>query len=254
MKNLFKKSAWLVVGALAWGLSAKADVLFNNTVTPVNGGTRFSDTQLEFGNQVILANPAGAYITNFSFEYYGIGGGAGGAFSGTVTVDVRWYLNNGPLTTGSFPTPPTATPGTLIYDSGPVHIVPTAQSTLDFSTATGDFQTPPTVIAPPTGTFVGWVPGNELTFTVQFSGLGTGDSAGVDLYSPPVVGSTFTDYWQNNGTASSPHWVLLEDATGRPIDIGQEWMGTAVPEPSTLALSLVGGLGLLVAVRRFRNK
>ncbi len=237
MNILLKKSGWLVVGALALGFSAKADVLFQNNSNDL--ATRFSPSQasLEYGNQVFLANPGASSITNFSFEYYGIGGGAGGAFSGSVQVDVRWYLNNGPPTPAGF-----ATPGQLVYDSGSVPLVPTSRSVLDFSTSTGDF---------PAG---GWaVTSSELTFTVQFSGMGAGDQVGVDLYSPPTVGSMFTDYWLNTGSPGSPNWELLKDANGVPIDIGQEWMGTAVPEPSTLALSLVGGFGLLIAVRRFRK-
>ena len=54
---------------LALGLSAKADVLFQNTSNDLL--TRFSGGGLEFGNQIVLNN--GGYITNFSFEYYGGG-------------------------------------------------------------------------------------------------------------------------------------------------------------------------------------
>lgn len=232
----------MVVGALALGLSANAGTLFQNNSNDLS--TRFQDGSFEFGDQIILASPGGAYITNFSFEYYGIGGGVNGAFSGNVTVDVRWYLNNGKPTASGY-----ATPGTLVYDSLPVNLVPTSRSILDFSTATGDFP----IVAPP-GTNGWFVPGNQLTFTVQFSGMGSGDQVGVDLYSPPTVGNMFTDYWQNNGTQANPNWLLLENVNGTPIDIGQDWMGTPVPEPSALALSLVGGLGLFMAVRRFRNK
>ncbi|MGO8678226.1 MAG: PEP-CTERM sorting domain-containing protein [Limisphaerales bacterium] len=241
-----KKSGWMVIGALALGLSARADVLFQNNSTDLN--TRFTDGSLEFGDQIFLNSPGQAYVTNFSFEYYGVGGKANGSFSGLVSVDVRWYLNNGTPTTSGY-----ATPGTLVYDSGPVNVAatgPTTGSTLTFSTATGDFP----VFPAGTGTNGWYVPGNALTFTVQFSGMGTGDQVGVDLYSPPSVGTMYADYWQNNGTAANPSWVLLENVNGTPVDIGQEWMGTAVPEPSALALSLVGGLGLLMAVRRFRNK
>jgi hypothetical protein len=244
MNILIKKSGWLVIGALALGLSAKADVLFQNNSTDLN--TRFTDGSLEFGDQIFLNSPGPAYITNFSFQYYGIGGNANGSFVGQhVSVDVRWYLNNGTPTTSGY-----ATPGTLVYDSGAVNLGPTAASTLTFNTANGDFP----VFPAGTGTNGWYVPGDTLTFTVQFSGMGAGDQLGVDLFSPPTVGSTYVDYWQNNGTAANPSWVLLENVNGTPVDIGQEWMGTPVPEPSALALSLVGGLGLLMAVRRFRNK
>src|SRR5205814_3240861 len=39
---------------------------------------------------------------------------------------------------------------------------------------------------------------NAFTWTVQFSGLATNDSAGLDLYSPPVAGQNYPDYWERN--------------------------------------------------------
>jgi hypothetical protein len=44
----------------------------------------------------------------------------------------------------------------------------------------------------------------------------------------------------------------MADTNGVPITFGQQWMA-AVPEPSTLALSLAGGAGLFLALRRFRK-
>ena len=246
MKNLFKNSGWLAIGALALSLSARADVLLQNNTTDLL--TRFSDGGLEFGNQINLAN--GGYITNFSFEYYAGGvGGAGTAFKAgeLVGVTLNWYLNDSATLYNGY-----ATPGTLIY-SRFSYINPTTRLTLDYSPASGDF--PSGGIA--TGLTIGGVPTpttRTLTWTLQFSGLGAGESAGVDLYSGAPAGAMYTSYWQNNGTPGSPNWELLQDSTGRPITIGQEWMGTAVPEPSILALSLMGGLGLLTAVRRFRNQ
>ena len=39
---------------------------------------------------------------------------------------------------------------------------------------------------------------SNMTWSVQFSGLGVTDQAGVDLFSPPVVGGEYPDYWQND--------------------------------------------------------
>ena len=244
MKNLLKNSGWLAIGALALSLSARADVLLQNNTTDLL--TRFSDGALEFGNQINLAN--GGYITNFSFEYYAGGaGGAGSAFtSHDVGVTVRWYLNDSATLYNGY-----ATPGTLIYTSSSF-INPTARLTLNYSSSGGDFPLNGWPTGP--GGATGVPTTRTLTWTVQFTGLGAGDSAGVDLYSGAPAGSMFVDYWQNNGTTASPNWELLQDSTGRPITIGQDWMGTAVPEPSILALSLMGGLGLLTAVRRFRTQ
>ena len=121
------------------------------------------------------------------------------------------------------------TPGTLIYSEFSF-VNPTTRLTLDYSPATGDF--PPAGIA--TGVTIPTT--RTLTWTLQFSGLGAGESAGVDLYSGAPAGSMYTAYWQNLGTVGSPNWELLQDA-GKPITIGQEWMGTAVPEPRTGLIS-----------------
>ena len=73
------------------------------------------------------------------------------------------------------------------------------------------------------------------------------DSVGVDLYSPPVVGADYPDYWQNDGTG----WTLMTNSP--PMDFAAR-MEATVPEPSTMALSVCGGLGLLILARRLRRK
>jgi hypothetical protein len=233
MKNLFKNSGWLMVGALcsAFSLSARADILLQNNTDDLH--TRFNPGLFEVGNQIFLSN--GGYVTNFAFEYYGVGGGLGGAFSGTVQAEVKFYLNDSSTLYNGY-----ATPGLVFFDSGPFAISPTTRGTINFSTP-GDF---------PTGATNGlWtLYSRELTWTVQFTGLGAGDEAGVDLYQNHVPGAMYTDYWRNN----SGTWELLVNTNGVPATFGQEWMGTPVPEPSTLAISLAGGLSLLLIVRRFR--
>jgi len=233
MKNLSNNTGWLMVGALcaAFSLSARADILLQNNTVDLH--TRFNPGIFEVGNQIYLSN--GGYITNFSFEYYGIGGGLGGAFSGAyVQGDVKWYLNDSSTLYNGY-----KTPGTQIYDSHWFDLSPTTRGTIIFSTP-GDF---------PTGATNGWWVGTrELTWTVQFRGLGSGDQVGVDLYQNQVLGAMYTDYWLNN----SGTWQLLVNTNGVPATFGQEWMGTPVPEPSTLAISLAGGLSLLLIVRRFR--
>ena len=51
---------------------------------------------------------------------------------------------------------------------------------------------------------------SSFTWTVQFSGLGSGDVAGLRLYGPPVVGAVRPAYWLNPGGT----WALGNDAPG----------------------------------------
>jgi hypothetical protein len=253
MKNLLKNSGWLAAGVLALSLSAGAQVtLFDNTTSPspnqIFPGTTSAGNAgytLEYGNQVFFGNGYTAEsITSFAFDYYAISAN-GTSFAGTPTVDVRWYLNTGAPFNGY------ATPGsTPFYDSGSVSLAGSTvgsaaspgNNALTFSVANSDFPSGGQSVA-----------GNELTWTVQFSGMGSGDNLGVVLAGGPTIPGTSigNDYWLNNSG-----WTLQTD-TGDPIpsndNIAQTWVGTAVPEPSTLALSLVGGFGLLMAVRRFRK-
>ena len=265
MKNLLKKSGWLAAGVLALGLSAKAQVttFFDNTTSlppnqifPGTAATAIPFLTDEYGNQVFFAGGHSIVsITSFSFEYYAIGGGAGGtSFSGSPTVDVRWYLNDGPLTVNGY-----QSPSTLVFNTGPIPLTPTSVAPSGTPSATG---------APWSLTISGSDFGSSgshtvnlansvgggLTWTVQFAGLGTGDNLGVVLAgAPTVAGSSIgNDYWLN----SSGSWSLrtdLSDPIPSSDNIAQTWIGTAVPEPSTLALSLVGGFGLLMAVLRFRK-
>jgi hypothetical protein len=136
-----------------------------------------------------------------------------------------------------------ASPGaTPFYDSGPVSLAsiglsPTARRTLVFTAGT-DF--------PSAGLLI---PTSDMTWTIQFAGMGLTDSVGVDLYYPATVGQTYGDYWAYNGTSWS-----LETNSLVPLSSFGASMTATVPEPSTLSLSLLGGIGVLALARRLRRK
>ena len=234
MNKLFRRmTCWLA--ALFFGSLAalNADTIYNNSTNDLM--TRFPPGTLEVGDEIILAGSA-RYLTNFSFEFWGTNTANPSAFSSTVTATVRFYLNDGPLFNGY------AAPGTLVYSSGPFSISPTARSTLIYK-AGSDF--------PSGGLFLGSGPGGtlltNLTWSVQFAGMGATDSAGVDIYSPPVVGGEHTDYWEYNGVS----WSLKTNSV--PMDFAAV-LQASVPEPSPVVLSILGGLGLLFWRHRLSRK
>jgi hypothetical protein len=149
---------------------------------------------------------------------------------------VQFFLNDGTPFSGY------ASPGTSLFNSGWFSVtMPTAsRATEVFSIADGDFG--------PGGLFLPVE--SNMTWSVQFRGMGAGDSVGVDLYGPPTVGQAYGDYWQFGGTG----WALMTNSAAPPIaNFGADMVAT-VPEPSSIALSVLGGMGLLIMVRRFRRK
>jgi hypothetical protein len=226
----------LWVGA---SLRLSAATIYDNSVNDLN--IRFHPGTLEVGDEILLAGTE-RYLTQFDFEYFGTNSASPGnvSFAGPVQARVRFYKNDGAPFNGY------NTPGTVFYDSGWFGgFGPTPRNTLVFTISGGDF--------PGSGLFI---PVSDLTWSVQFQGMGATDDLGVDLYSPPVVGSSVPgtgfvqDYWENNGG-----WTLKTDG-GTDLNFAARFFAeqNPVPEPSAIVLSFVGGLGLLAAARRRRGK
>jgi hypothetical protein len=239
MGNSFKINALLVASALALSSATSlrgAITIFDNTHNDLS--TRFAPpvtagTTAEIGDEIVLAGTA-RWLTSFSFEYFGTNTASATSFSGNVEARVRFYQNDGAPFHGY------ATPSTLFYDSGffSLNLLggPTPRSTLNFQQGV-DF---------PTGGL--HIPTSDMTWTVQFTGMGATDSVGVDLYSPPTIGQDFPDYWSNSGG-----WQLLTNSI--PMDFAAQFNAEMTsPEPSVLALSVVGGLGILAFGSRLRRK
>jgi hypothetical protein len=237
MKSLIRVILVSAIVALWVGsavpLSAQT-VIYNNTTNDLMA--RFNPGTTQVGNEILLPATSPGFLTDFSFEYWGTNTASPGnvSFAGPVTAEVRFYVNNGA------PFNRYNSPGTMFFDSGPISLAsigatPTARSTLAF-TAGPDF--------PSSGLII---PTYDMTWTVQFAGLGATDSVGVDLYSPATVGETYGDYWAYNGTS----WALETNSIATSFGA---YMAATVPEPSTLSLSLLGGMGMLALARRLRRK
>ncbi len=216
---------------LALSVSAGADVVFENATT--DRGIRFDPGTAEVGNQIFLTSSG--YVTNFAIEYWGTGPGGSPTFAGAlVQMRVRWYLNDGLAVNGY------ASPGTLEYDSNWNTIMATSAATLRFTT--------PPDFPRGLGSYGLFIPSRELTVTVQFRGMASGNQAGLELFGPPSIGNEYADYWMRDNSA----WQLMADTNGLAITFGMEFM-SAIPEPSSLAICLVGGVGLFMAVWRPRK-
>src|SRR5262249_29628794 len=137
------------------------------TYSPGNG--------VEFGDQITLAG-TDRTVTDFKFQYF-----LGGVASGHTAL-LRFYANDGlpiskPLPVG------------WAVDAA---ILGSLLSTNTVLTLGDGFQT-----AEAEG-FSVTVP-NTFTWTVTFNGLTADQTAGLQLYDPPLVGSSFLDFWQNSG-------------------------------------------------------
>jgi hypothetical protein len=88
---------------------------------------------------------------------------------------------------------------------------------------------------------------DHFTWTVTFSGIDGAEEAGLQIYDPPTIGSSFKDFWQRTGGDWS---LFLIDNGDVPGNFSARI--TAVPEPTTLAL-IVAGLGAL-GFRAFKRR
>ena len=208
MKTKLNRAASLLIAASALFLAhaAQAEIVYQNATgdlaTILNPGT------FEVGDEIILAG-SGRAITNFTFQYTASFSGPG-----TRQAQLRFYNNNGLVTNGF------NAPGTMFFNSG-LFPIGGGTNTLIFE-AGNDF---------PAG---GQLAPDHFTWSVQFSGLTGGDTAGPNLFNPVTVGTNYNDYWDYNGSA----WTLRQSTNGVPINFAARI--EAVPEPSIIALGVLG--------------
>lgn len=189
-------------------------VIYDNAVTPLN--TYFA-SQSEFGDQI--TTPGGGWIADtFTFEYFASG------LSGNETGKVRFYANDGDLLSSGN----TSTPKTLLYESG------------SFKLVNGNI---PVTVTDLVGLNV-LLP-KSFTWTIEPTGVTGAEVFGLKLYNPPLVGSSFNDFWQKQGT----DWVLKQ-VSGNVANFGAQLI--AVPEPSAVTLLALGGVALLLRRRAVR--
>jgi hypothetical protein len=225
----------LLSGAQAQG---SGEVVYDNTRNSKPQSPQF--TTREYGDEISLAGTA-RIVTSFVFEYFG---NITPGNSPTAAAVIRFYENNGSLFDGKYPRP-----GSLLWESDPLpllkNLVPTDGN---FNLAT---------IPVPNITVT-----DTLTWTVQFSGLTGGNSAVLTISDPVSVGKSlpaggggfvlgsYNDYWEKADPFNADSWAL-KSAGGTDFNFYAKI--TAIPEPQTYALLLVGAAALCFVRRQSRR-
>lgn len=238
MKRLTARICVVAILA-AVAVTARAGLLYDDT----QNGTGYVlnlTNGVEVGDQVFLDNyTTYPYLTNFSFEYYS----PNASFVGTVTGDVRFYLNDGTPFNGY------DTPGTLVYDTGwfsiqtPQQLFGGSTNSAVLSFYLSDLQGG---IVPLDPSFQ--MPSN-FTVSVTFQGLSGPDQIGLNNFEPPTTGTNYGDYWLNNGGS----WELLTNTV--PLGFGMQLnaQATPTPEPGTICLMGIGAAAVAGFIRRRRR-
>ena len=203
------------------------DVVYNNTTTKVNEfydpGVDSNGDGIQFGDAIILGGTS-RRLTAFTFEYFLP------IASGNESIRLRFYTEN----------PNNQSPATRIFDSGFEHIgSTTVNGVVDGLTLRYDVANYPSlnIVAP-----------DSFIWTVEFSGIDAGETAGLELYSPPTFGNSYTSFWQLNPDTNQ--WEEKIGAAG-PMDFGARV--EAVPEASPLMIGMLAGT-VWLGVRGLRRK
>jgi len=204
----------LAAATCALSTTGYAAIVYDNAES-ANYLGKFFNAGREFGDQINLAGVERT-VTQFKFEYYL------SSASGNETAELRFYANDGE----------NGAPKTQLWDSGTFTIT---------TTTTGDQKGFNLVTVDNLNLDVA----NSFTWTVLFGGIDPWEASGLTIYDPPVVGSSYNDFWVKNATGG---WDLNVLA-GNQANFGAQV--TAIPEPGTMALAFLGGLVWLgVAARR----
>lgn len=196
--------------------SGLASIVYDNSTTDLNQS--YGVNAVEFGDQITLAG-TDRLVTDFRFEYF-LSANAGG----NETAQLILYANDGALVTRTLPDNSTiqvASPGTVLYTSS----ILTLQTGYQIAEAAGLSITVP----------------DSFTWAVTLNGVDSGEIAGLRLYDPPTVGSSFADFWQRSG--GTWNTFVFPDGTAGSFGARVTAIPAAVPEPTTLALGLIAGLG-----------
>lgn len=223
-------TAAIAVLASVNGFGQFTDITLYSNVSNSSGAVYNVDNGVEVGDQIGLdaqGKALGYNIKGFSFETFGSGLGAAG--SSDAKAQLRFY------SAGS-------SAGTDVQS---LELITAA-----FEVADG-YQTHSIAIPEDGGS--NYAVGAEGSFfwTVEFSNIPGGASAGLTLSDPPTVGSSFNDYLENANPGNVNTVEFKQFTDGSAANFSAVALGDlTVPEPTVLSLGVVGGLAFLRMRRR----
>ncbi len=183
--------------------SVDGEIIYDNSTTYT--GTVHSVIDREFGDEVWLASD-GAIITEFQLQYYVEN--KAGPLTGNERAEIYLRFNDGPLINGVH------APGTVFYDSGL------------FAIKDGDRRVTISGVSLPAPKHFSW--------TIEFTGFTTNETAALLLFQPVEVGFSPEFYWEFDATGWEP---LLLNAGSTPANFGARFKGIPQSAPR-LALEL----------------
>ncbi len=232
MKTASTAKLLAFIASVGVAFNAQAQqTIYSNDSDPL-GDLAFEPT--EFGDEIAFGSgwEENYILSGIGLEYHT------SEVAGSMVIRVR--QNNGPVVSGlAF----TYQPGTILYESGPIPLG------IAF-----DPDNNPDVLSPGSGLLV--IEGdditpailpNRVTVTVEFRDLNEGQTVGILTRNPPTTGQSSNDIWvSSQDDEGNVSWNLAQNAgTGNfALEI------TAVPEPSSILLSLLGGAAFFLLRRR----
>ena len=210
--SIFRKAIFCAAMLLTPALSFAASIVYDNTSVPVTdggGNQLYFPSASEYGDEIKLSarnTSLPRVLSQFDFYYF-----YSGVSAGSATATIRFYKNDG---TGG-------APGTVFFTSDPITLNPGyVHQTVTFNTASN-------LVAP-----------DSFTWTVQFSNLGA-NQAGLLVYGPPTVGTSFDDFWLKSGGT----WSTFQISGGSvPSDFAGRFKATVSVVPlSITSFSLTSG-------------
>ena len=207
----------IVAALTVLSVSASAEIVYNNTASQNYLGQDITSAT-EFGDQITLSTATTSrLLSNFRFDYY-----LSPTASGNESLTFKLYANDGP---GGSPQTELTAGKTWSVSLAPGY------NNVNF----GFDQTGPFAVNLP----------ETFTWSVLFAGVDGQEHAGLLMFDPPTVGTSFNDFWERQPDGS---WKTMQ-VLGAAVNFSA--LVTAVPEMGTVQYGLMGGLVWIgFAVRR----